>query len=74
MLESVEIAETVTRIGKNAFSGCTALTSVVFKNTDGWTTIRDLTDIYGSPVEVDDAVANANKLVGTHCDCEWRRG
>lgn len=74
VLESVEIAETVTRIGKNAFSGCSKLNSAVFKNTDGWTTIRDLTDIYGSPVEVGDAASNAKKLVGIYCDCEWRRG
>lgn len=73
-LESVEIAETVTRIGKNAFKGCDGLTSVVFKNTDGWKYIKDSTDIYGSPLDVNDAANNAKILSGIYCGYEWHRG
>ena len=35
-IESITVPESITRIGAYAFSGCNALTTVVFENADGW--------------------------------------
>ena len=36
-IESITIPSTLTTIGKYAFYNCTALTSVIFEEVDGWT-------------------------------------
>ncbi len=67
-LESVEVAATVKRIGKNAFKGCSNLKTVDFKDSDNWTVLRDQTQIHGTP-----ATPDVKNLVQNYCDYEWSR-
>lgn len=65
-LESVEVAATVKRIGKNAFKGCDNLKTVDFKDSNNWTVLQDQTQIHGTP-----ATPDVNNLVKKYCDYEW---
>lgn len=55
-LTSITISDSVTSIENYAFSGCAGLTSVTFKNTNGWK------DSNGNPVSVTDPEATATLL------------
>lgn len=68
-LESIEIPASVTIIYYNAFLNSGNLTSVILKNTIGWT--ADGTDILSSDLE-DPSIA-AEYLTNTYCNNDWTR-
>lgn len=72
-LRSITIPASVKVIAPEAFAGTTALASVVFENTEGWTVITSLEDESGTPVVVTNAPSNALNFVHTYADYYWVR-
>ena len=55
-LETVVIPETVTSISSTAFKDCSGITSITFKDTNGWY------DVSGNNIDVTNPSTNATKL------------
>lgn len=66
-LTSITIPKGVTNIGDYAFRGCTGLTSVEFKNTNGW--IVGDTEI--SSIDLSNTATAAEYLTDTYCYYDW---
>lgn len=69
MLETVTFGDGVTRLGKNVFEGCDALTQAVF-TVKTWA----LKEADGMPeIDVSDSAKNVENLKGEYSDREWIR-
>lgn len=68
-LESVSIGKGVESIGNEAFSYCYRLTSVTFKNPDGWMAGGSAF----SAAELSDPATAAEYLRYKYCDYIWSR-
>lgn len=71
-LQVAVLGADVTKIGANAFSGCTALTTVIFTNTaDGWTVPGATEDDEAVEISVTNFATNATNLKTTYVAKEW---
>ncbi|MDE6275274.1 MAG: leucine-rich repeat domain-containing protein, partial [Clostridia bacterium] len=75
-LKSFIVTAKVTTLCGNAFEGCSALTSVTFKDTNGWHVTRDKNQ-YGSDLVVTNAQTNVTNLTDTNSSAYgkwWLKG
>ena len=73
-LSSINIPETVTQIGYQAFRNCTGLTSATFENKDNWFTTYSATGTSGTTVTLSDNPAdNATLLNNTKMNYYWKK-
>ncbi len=76
LVTDLVIPDSVTSIGRYAFSGCTNLTSVVFEDTEGWQVSWDSDfSSYTSLASADlaDAYTAATYLKSTYYYYDWRK-
>ena len=73
---SVELPSAVTEIGRYAFSGCTALTSVDFATTEGWWYADSADATTGtalSSADLENDTTAATYLKTEYADFWWKR-
>ena len=72
-LKSVYIPKSVDLIEKNAFNGCTVLTSITFENKNGWYVTSDASSTTGQNITISLASDAATKLVNDYKLYYWKR-
>ncbi|MGM9666325.1 MAG: leucine-rich repeat domain-containing protein [Eubacteriales bacterium] len=63
-LASITVPESITSIGKYAFSGCTSLANVTFANADGWYLVYSSRS-ESVTLDMSDSAKNAKNLIGS---------
>ena len=73
-LKSITLPESLYKIGKNAFAGCTALEEVIFEDADGWELYYgENGGLEFDPKELEDAQKAARYLTELYFDSEWQK-
>ena len=70
-LENIEISDSVTSIGVNAFAGCTGLSSATFYDAEGWYVTKTQGATGGLAVTLTNAATNAEHLTTTYSGHYW---
>ena len=75
LVKELVISENITVIKKYAFYGCTSITKVVFKNTDGWWRSSSASSTSGTDFnknELLNATTAKQYLISTYVSYYWK--
>ena len=72
-LRQMSFPTTLTSLGCGAFAGCTALTAVSFEDPYAWYMAESTSVIGGTPIDLQYADLNAERLTGEHLAYAFKR-